>query len=205
MSKARAMVKALINSAGSSRSKLLHLFCEDRRGVSATEFAVILPFMFILLIGMAEATGALNQDRKVSRISNSITDLIAQSQTVTTSELSSLLDIGEKILDPYPADTLEIIVASVTFDEDGDATVDWSRNNSSGTPWSRGSAPPITLPDTVAQPNTSIVVGQTNLTYTPAFAGIFTSYFSRASSIDLSDTYYLRPRLTDTVTCDNCP
>lgn len=200
-------VRPVNTAAGSVRGvpALLSNFCKDRTAVSATEFAMILPFMFLLLIGMAEATGALNQDRKVSRIANSVTDLVAQAQTVTTGELSSLLDLGEKILDPYPADTLEVIIASVSFDDDGDASVDWSRNNSSGTPWAKGSEPPITLPDAVAQPNSSIVVGQTNLTYTPAFAGLFTQYFERASSIDLSDTYYLRPRLTDTVTCDNCP
>ncbi|GAB4514363.1 MAG: pilus assembly protein [Roseibium sp.] len=179
------------------------LWC-DRRAVAATEFAVILPFMFILLIGMAEVTGAMNNDRKVSRISNAIADLVAQAQTVTTGELAAVMDLGEKILAPYPVTDLDIIIASVTFDEDGDPTVDWSYDSSGGEPWTEGAAPPITLPGTVASPNTSIVVGQTTLDYEPPFAGIFTSYFSRSASIQLSDTYYLRPRLTDTVVCTNC-
>jgi Flp pilus assembly protein TadG len=211
ITKSKARLTGIVrgNSVGTVTpwSTLWPTFWKDTRAVSATEFAMILPFMFILLIGMAEATGALNQDRKVSRISNSVTDLIAQAQTVSASDLDSVLDLGEVILAPYSADTLETIIASVSFDEDGDASVDWSRNNnggSSGTPWAEGSTPPITLPDAVAQPNTSIVVGQTNLTYTPAFAGLFTGFFDRASSLELSDTYYLRPRLTDTVTCDNC-
>jgi Flp pilus assembly protein TadG len=176
----------------------------DRRAVAATEFALILPFMFIILIGMAEITGAMNNDRKVSRISNSITDLVAQAQTVTPAELTAVMDLGEVILAPDPADGLYIIIASVTFDEDGDPEVDWSYDSDGGAPWTPGSAPPITLPDTLGTPNSSIVVGMSTLEYTPPFSGLFTSFFSRNSMLELSDTYYLRPRLTDTVECSAC-
>ncbi|WP_298960556.1 TadE/TadG family type IV pilus assembly protein [uncultured Roseibium sp.] len=176
----------------------------DTRAVSAVEFALILPLMLIILIGMEEATGALNQDRKVSRIANSVTDLVAQAQTVDKNDLQGIMDLGEKILTPYPATTLGITIASVTFDGDGDASVDWSYNNADGTPWAKGAVPPITLPGTVAVANTSIVVGQVSLTYTPTFAGIFTEVFERDSAIDLGDIYYLRPRLTNTVACSDC-
>ncbi|MCK7614071.1 TadE/TadG family type IV pilus assembly protein [Roseibium sediminicola] len=174
--------------------------------MSAVEFALILPVLLILLIGMEEITGAMNYDRKVSRIANSVADLVAQAQTIDKSELEAIMDLGAVILDPYPADTMEIIIASVTFDENGDASIDWSLDNSgeAASGWSKGSEPPITLPDTVAAPETSIVVSQVNLAYEPLFAGVFTQYFSRDSSLDLSDTYYLRPRLTDTVDCSDC-
>jgi Flp pilus assembly protein TadG len=160
--------------------------------------------MLIILIGMAEITGAMNQDRKVSRIANAITDLVAQAQTVTPAELAGVMDLGQKVLAPYPADDLYIIIASISFDDDGDAEVDWSWDSDSEAPWTEGAAPPITLPDTIASPNTSIVVGVTSLEYTPPFAGIFTSYFSRSDALTLTDTYYLRPRLTDTVQCSAC-
>ena len=179
-------------------------FWKDRRAVAATEFALILPFMLLLLIGMAEITGAMNQDRKVARISNSIADLVAQAQTVTSNELLGVMDLGEQVLAPYPVDELEIIVASVSFDEDGNAEVDWSYDSGGDAPWASGAEPPITLPDTVAAANTSIVVSVTTLNYEPPFAGVFTQYFSRDSSLELSHTYYLRPRLTDTVQCTNC-
>jgi len=177
---------------------------DNTNAVAATEFALILPFMLLLLIGMSEITGAMNADRKVSRISNSITDLVAQAQTVTTQELDGVMDLGEKVLAPYPADQLTTIIASVSFDEDGDAEVDWSYDSTGSEPWPEGADPPIELPDTIAAANTSIVVGVTTLDYSPPFAGVFTDYFARDSVITLSDTYYLRPRLTDTVDCTNC-
>ncbi|MEM5581219.1 TadE/TadG family type IV pilus assembly protein [Roseibium sp. AS2] len=178
---------------------------QERHAIAATEFAMILPFMIILLIGMAEITGAMNHDRKISRISNSIADLVAQAQTVTTGELDGVFNLGEKILVPYPADELVILIASVTFDNNEDATVDWSYDSTGNAPWTEGAAPPITLPDTIAAPNTSIVVSVATLDYEPPFAGIFTSYFDRDALIELSDSYYLRPRLTNTVQCSNCP
>ena len=178
---------------------------KDESAVSAVEFAMILPFMLLLLIGMTELAEALNQDRKVSRIANSVADLIAQEEGVSTGDLDSLLVIGEKILDPYPSDNLQVIVASITFDEDGDASVDWSRDTAGAQPWSSGDAPPITLPSNIAVPNSSIVVGQTNLTYTPSFTGLFVGIFDWSpSALDLSDTYFLSPRITGTVTCSNC-
>lgn len=165
---------------------------------------MILPFMLILLIGMEEVGGTLDYDRKVSRISNSVADLVAQGQTLTPADLKALMNIGGKILDPYPDTDLETIVASVTFDKKGNPAVDWSYSSKGSSPWAKNSKPPIDLPAAAAKPLTSIVVTQTNLKYVPTFAGIFTDYFSRASSIDLSDTYYLRPRLTDTVKCPDC-
>lgn len=177
----------------------------DEDGVSAVEFAMILPFMFLLLIGMTELAEALNQDRKVSRIANAIADLVAQEEAVERNDLNDLLDIGAEILAPYPADNLQVIVASITFDEDGDATVDWSRDTTESAPWAAGDAPPITLPASVAVPNSSVVVGQTNLTYTPSFTGVFTGIFDWSpSALELSDTYFLAPRITGTVTCGNC-
>ncbi|POF34438.1 TadE/TadG family type IV pilus assembly protein [Roseibium marinum] len=182
----------------------LHGFWRDRSGVSATEFALILPFMLIILIGMTELSGAINADRKVSRIANATTDLVAQSQTLSPAELDDILALGGKILAPYPDDTLDTIISSITFDEDGDPTVDWSYDSDKGTPWPAGSAPPITLPDTVAAPLTSIVLAQSTLVYSPPFSGLLTEAFPRLATYTLQDIFYLRPRLTDKVKCPAC-
>lgn len=185
--------------------RLLAKLRRSEDGVTAVEFAIILPFMLFLLIGMTQLADALNQDRKVSRIANSIADLIAQEETLTSTDLDSLLNIGENILDPYPSTNLQVIAASVSFDASGDATVDWSRDSNGSEPWAEGTAPPFTLPATVATPNTSIVVGQTNLGYTPNFVGFLDSLYGWSpSALTLSDTYYLAPRITDTVTCGTC-
>lgn len=178
----------------------------DRHGVSGVEFAMILPFLLMLLIGMTEITDALNQDRKVSRMSSAITDLVAQAQTVDTDELDLYMSLGERILAPYPTDNLSIIIASVSFTATGEAEVDWSYSDpsSASSDWKPGEPPPVTLPPTVAIPSTSIVLGQATLDYVPPFAGLVLGNYKSFSSLTLSDTFYLRPRLTGTVLCSDC-
>ncbi|MGV2974243.1 TadE/TadG family type IV pilus assembly protein [Roseibium alexandrii] len=185
------------------------LFRRNEQGVAAIEFAMILPFMLVLMIGMVELTDALNADRKVSRMANAVTDLVAQAQTVTRSELNAYLQLGETILKPYPSDDLTFVIAGVTFQANGVPEVDWSYQRKAGvggpaSDWSAGDEPPITLPATLVSPNTSIVVGAVTLGYAPPLAGIFTQYYSRDSVITLSDTYYLRPRLVGTIQCTDC-
>lgn len=184
-------------------SRQLHALWRDRHGVSATEFALILPFMLILLIGITELSGAINADRKVSRIANSTTDLVSQAQTLSTDELDDILALGEKILDPYPDDSLKTIISSVTFDEDGEPIVDWSYSNKEN-PWDVGAAPPVLLPEAISNPLTSIVIAESTYVYTPPFSGLFTEAFPRLAKYTLQDIFYFRPRLTDTVSCSDC-
>ncbi|WP_428528581.1 TadE/TadG family type IV pilus assembly protein [Roseibium sp.] len=181
----------------------------DQRGVAAIEFAMILPFLLVLMIGMVEITDALDQDRKISRMANAVTDLVAQAQTVTKAELNSYMALGETILKPYPSTNLTFVTASVTFQSNGTPQVDWSHGRKSGAEWRpsdwvAGQEPPITMPATLVSADTSIVIGVATLGYTPPFAGMLTQYFSRSSTLTLSDTYYLRPRLVGTILCTDC-
>ncbi|MES0880411.1 TadE/TadG family type IV pilus assembly protein [Roseibium sp. SCP14] len=193
-------------------SKRIRQFKTDSSGVAATEFALLLPFIFMIFIGVIVVTDLLNQDRKVSRIASSVTDLVAQAQSVSTSDLDAVMNVGNAILAPYTTDDLEIIVSSVTFNKDGAASVIWSRSNKTGAEWDVGKTPPVTLPDAIMRPNTSIVIGQTNLNYTSVFADLYSNLVymvnknkdDQIGAIELSDTYYLRPRLTDTVECPSC-
>ncbi|MEP3300091.1 MAG: TadE/TadG family type IV pilus assembly protein, partial [Pseudoruegeria sp.] len=98
----------------------------DRSAVAAVEFALILPFLLLLLIGMAETTSALNQDRKVSQIASSVADLVAQSESISTSEAADIMLAASAIMSPYESSRLSVTIASVTFDDEGNRAVDWS-------------------------------------------------------------------------------
>jgi len=172
----------------------------DRRGIAAVEFALLLPFLLILLIGMSETVTALNTDRKVSQVASSSADLVAQAETISTSEIADIMLAAEQIMLPYSDTPLDVIIASVTFNEDGDPEVDWSRNKAGTAPWTAGSAPPIDIPESIAVAGSSLIVGKSTYTYVPLFASMLQNIFPRATSIALGDTYFLKPRLTTTVT-----
>lgn len=189
------MRKALTACASSTRRLI-----RDRRGVAAVEFALILPFLLILMIGMAETTTALSYKRKISQVAFSMADLVSQSSSLSSAEMNDIMVAARAIMEPFPADDLTVVIASVSFDSRGKATVDWSVNQAGGTPWSKGSAPPVNFPEETAQAGTSIVIGRASSTYTPLFASMAQSLFPRAASIFMEDTYFLLPRLSNKVT-----
>lgn len=190
-----------ISSFFALRDRLTQLK-SDLRGVAAVEFALILPFLLVLLIGMAETVGALNHDRKVSQVASSVADLVAQASSLNSADVTDIMVAAKEIMKPYSATSLDVIIASVTFDENGDPKVDWSRDKSGGTPWPTDSEPPVTFPAALSIPGTSLVVAQSSYHHVPMFATLAQNIFPRATSIELGDTYYFKPRLSAKVTLE---
>jgi Flp pilus assembly protein TadG len=162
----------------------------DRAGVSAVEFALLLPFMLTLYFGAEEIGTALTIDRKVTHVSSSLADLVTQSRTISDVDMDNILDAAAAVITPYDDGLLRIKVSGVSIDADGTATVAWSdaRND---TPLAEDSV--IELPAAVNQPNTFIVTAEIHYTYTPTIGYMLTGSF------DMKDQFYLRPRLSDVV------
>ncbi len=175
----------------------------DTRGIAAVEFALLLPFLLILLIGMSETVTALNTDRKVSQVASSAADLVAQTETISVGEISDIMVAAEQIMLPYSDSPLDVIIASVTFDGKGDAIVDWSLNKSGDEPWGGGTTPDIDIPESISVAGQSLVIGKSSYTYVPLFASMLQHIFPRATSMELGDTYFLKPRLSTKVTLTN--
>ncbi|MEJ8476205.1 TadE/TadG family type IV pilus assembly protein [Roseibium algae] len=183
-------------------NRRIHRFAVDKTAVAAVEFALILPFLLLLLIGMAETTSALNQDRRVSQVASSVTDLVAQSKSMSSNDMTDIMKAVGAIMAPYNSAALEVIVASVTFDDEGEPKVDWSVNKDGNTPdtWIKGQKPPIDIPETISIAGTSLVFGSASYKFIPKFAGLSDSIFPGAALIQMGDHYFLKPRITATVT-----
>ena len=181
---------------------LITRFRKNTRGVAAVEFALILPFLIILLIGVAETTTGLNQDRKVSQVASSIGDIVARATSVSSSNLADIMEARKYIMEPYDWTKMTVIVASVSFDKNKKATVDWSADQTGGSAggWNPGGKPPISIPAGAIAAEKSIIICQTKYTYVPMFASLAQNIFPRATSIDMSGIVFLRPRLTTKVT-----
>jgi Flp pilus assembly protein TadG len=177
----------------------LRRFAEDKRGVSAIEFAMLLPLMITLYLGTVEISQGIAIDRKVSLTARTIADLAAQSQTLTNAQLQDLLKASAAVMTPYndsdptkPA-KLGVAVTSVSIDAQGRATVVWSQKLNGGPTHTPGES--VTLPATaLAIPNTSLVWAQAQYAYTPTIGYVITS------TLNLHDQMYMRPRLSDSVT-----
>src|SRR5580692_4132613 len=76
-------------------------FFEDRRGIAATEFAVIVPIMLVMFFGTVEFSSGLAVDRKVSLVARAIANLTSQGVQATSADLAGYFLVGSKIMTPY--------------------------------------------------------------------------------------------------------
>lgn len=169
-----------------------HARLRDRRGVAAVEFAFILPLLVAMYFGTVESTFAIMADRKLTNLTSTVADLVAQTKTVNDAELDDIFTAATAIMSPFETADLTIVVSSVLIDKDGDTSVDWSAAGPyGGTPRARGAS--IELPQGMATPNTSLIVTEVEYRYTS-----FLSYFIE-QPLTMTDVFYLRPRASDQV------
>lgn len=161
-------------------------FFKDRSGVSAVEFALLLPIMVLLFLGGVELSDALTVQRKVTHVTSSLSDLVTQSKTISKKDMNNILDAAASIIAPYSESRLKIKVSGVAIDDKGKATVSWSEALND-TPLAKNSS--ITLPAAVTQPSTFIITAEVHYDYQPTIGYVLTG------AIDLADKFYLRPRL----------
>ena len=171
------------------RPSLTRAFAHDRRGVAASEFALILPVMLLLFLGSIEVGNVLLVHRKVTAATQTGADLAAQAQALDDTDIDNLFEAMDAILEPFPTDPAGFVLQSV-IEDDGDTVVDWIETDGfvGGAP---GDA--IDVPDGLVLPGGSVIVSQVSYDYTPIFADLVIDSFT------ISDVAYLRPRRTNIV------
>jgi Flp pilus assembly protein TadG len=107
-------------------------FARDRRGVSAVEFALLAPIMVALYLGCVEVSDAVSADRKVSLTAAAVANLTAQVATISTSDMTNILDASTAIISPYSASKLKITVSCLNIDANKNVTVKWSATRNGG-------------------------------------------------------------------------
>ena len=175
----------------------LRRFAADERGVSAVEFAILLPLMLTMYLGGVEISQAVSADRKTTLIAHTIGDLIAQVSNVTsTGDVPNVFNAGTKIAYPYAASNLAMAVTSVCINSTGTvATVAWSRANANGT--ARSGNVTSSIPSALMVANTSLIWGEASYAYKPTIGWTITG------TLNLADKFFLRPRLSNSVTLDS--
>src|SRR6266851_2414379 len=73
----------------------------DERGISAVEFAMLLPLMVTLYLGGVEVSQAVAIDRKVTLISRSLGDLVSQATSIDSTAMTSILGATTAVMAPY--------------------------------------------------------------------------------------------------------
>ena len=169
----------------SSLPRAIRRFGRDRRGVSAVEFAFIAPVMIGLYLGCVEISDGVAADRKVSLTAGALANLTAQATTISTTDMTNILDASSAIIAPYIAANLTMTVSCLSIDANKNATVKWSVTRN-GTVKS-GS---LTIPAALAVANTQLIYSEVSYAYTPIVG------YTITGTLTLSDQMYMSPRIT---------
>jgi Flp pilus assembly protein TadG len=177
----------------SSLSGKFARLARDKRGVSAVEFAIILPFMAVIYLGGTAATQAIMAKRKVVLVAHTVGDLVARDNSITDDEVTAIFDAAKAVFAPYAwSPNLKIKVSSVKIDAAGAATVAWGEAFQDT---ARATSSTVTLPTGLNTANTTIIWAEVTYNFTPPIGGSFTG-----GTLTLTDQLYIRPRLVTCIT-----
>jgi Flp pilus assembly protein TadG len=187
-------------------------FVAARGGVAAIEFAFIAPILLSLYFVTMEVSQAIEVNKKVGRVGSMVADLLTQQQSITKSEVDAILKIGESIMQPYNRSDSKITITAIQISDDDSPTVKvvWSRKLENGA-YAQAAAPnsTTTVPDKLKIRDTFLIRVESDLSYKPVitWAADQKKVLGLAAAFDgisMSERYYLRPRMSETVPCSDC-
>lgn len=121
--------------------RLLNAWKHLRRaqeGVAYIEFAITLPFLLALFMGSVDVTRYILIAQKVEKVSSTVSDLVAQHDNMSTSQLNILIQAAGEVMKPYSFGAGGyVIVTSVTKTGTNAPRVNWQYTG--GGTWTQNS------------------------------------------------------------------
>ncbi|PWK68374.1 TadE/TadG family type IV pilus assembly protein [Aminobacter sp. AP02] len=184
----------------------------DNSGIAAVEFALIAPLVFSFYFVTMEVSQAIETSKKVSRVGSMVADLITQQQRIDAAEVDAVMKIGESMLQPYSRSVGKIVVTAIEITNDATprAQVLWSRKLVDGVAKPdlvKGTA--TTVPAALRVAGSFLIRVESELDYKPVltWAAENKPVLGLAAAFDgisMGETYYLRPRMSQTIPCTGC-
>lgn len=105
-------------------------FIRDERGFAASEFALWLPIMLLIILGCFEATRYILIHQKLDRAAVQVADLVGQSEGMTAAQLTVVYDAAIEQMKPYDLNSQGRIIVSSVVRPTGepDPRVAWQRS-----------------------------------------------------------------------------
>jgi Flp pilus assembly protein TadG len=196
-------------------------FPDAADGIAATEFAIMAPFMLVLLLGGAELGDGMAINVKVTATAHTVADMVTQNTSLSTASMQNILTGATSIIAPYPVNNNQfmVTVSEVSSDANGNLTLQWSQSYN-GSVFGAGRTSlganglygaltePASLNGTVGNSSdvnsqndqVSYIVSEVSYAYTPNLGYQF------SGTINLGDSYWLFPRCsTDSPTNSTGP
>jgi Flp pilus assembly protein TadG len=172
-------------------------FAASRRGVAAVEFAMVLPVMVLMYLGMTELTFAVNTDRKITLLSRTLADLTGRATSVTASDMDSIFGAAVSVMAPHKGDNVKMVVSSIVVKDTGQkdasgkpivkGTVCWSAARGPGNPPGLPKGTVVTVPEGFQSADSSYIRADVDIDYSPVFGASVLQWVTGASQLPLSE------------------
>jgi Flp pilus assembly protein TadG len=168
----------------------LRRFARDRDGVSAVEFAIVLPIMLTLYLGGVEVGDGMAIKFKATMAGRTVTDLASQFVSIDNATMSNILGAASTVVTPYAASSMVVTLTELTVNSNGQGVVQWS-DSLHGTARTVGSK--ITMPSNLQTSGITILYGEVTYPYTPSMGYVLTG------TINIYQQMYFYPRLSSSI------
>ena len=166
-------------SLGSS----LRRYRGNETGIAALEFALVAPFLILLVFGGYELARYIVVQQKAEKMAYAISDLTSQYQTLTSSDVATVFSATSQLMKPYAFsnDGLAILTSVYKDPTKSKPTVSWQCKTSS-TLSSTSTVGAVngnaTLPGgLVLDDKDNVIVSEIYYKFTPLFTTLWTSSF----------------------------
>ncbi len=167
----------------------------DRRGVALTEFAFTFPVLLLLFLGGYQLSDGIACKRKVGITNRTIADLGSRNKTVSAADVDAMLAAATQVMSPYRESQAQVRLTQVFTNTGGATTVVWSRGRNT-TKRAVGSS--MTLPGSLRTNGTYLLLSEITYAYDPQVR------FGIVGRRTLTDSLFMSPRNSDSVTCNDC-
>ncbi|HEV7690796.1 MAG TPA: TadE/TadG family type IV pilus assembly protein [Hyphomonadaceae bacterium] len=168
-------------------------FSSDRRGIAATEFALIAPALIFLVMGVLEMSMRFRASEEATRYVHQVADLISRENTLTTADLDKIYDASIYMMKPLDTtENLDLDISSVMFKTHAATpTIVWRRTAGAEVPFNAAEAANMGVED-----ETVIRIG---IKY--KYTSVLTNLFGGAH-LDIVRSAFARPREERTIKID---
>jgi len=190
----------------------------DARGVASLEFAIIVPFMVLILLGIYQVSQLVRVNMKMSNVAVAIADIVAQQDSITggvSGILGNFCKGAQLMMAPFPtsaaANSFSLAIVSVTNYSNGQVSnvkVDWEVDSACAvTAPAVGSSAttlvtsPVNLLVNSGPKGTTNVAGDTVILVRVTYNYLsLVSYLAPAAGAQ-SKMGFARPRANSVITC----
>ena len=173
----------------------LRRLARDRDGVSAVEFAIVLPFMLTLYLGGVELGDGLAIKFKSTLAARTVTDLASQYVSINGPNMQAILGASSTVLSPYSASGVVVTLTELTVNSSGQGVVQWSCSLN-GTAHTVNQK--LTMPTNLQTNGITVLYGEVTYPYTPSMG------YAITGTINIYQSIYFFPRLSSTISLSSC-